>query len=404
MKILWYLTAVAFVTMALAQVGTAQDLTGASREQVEKAAQTGSPVAQVELANRYQDGTGVLQNYATAAQWYEKAAEQGDPSAQNGLGKLYHAGFGVTRDVSAALHWLSLAANSGTAQFLFDYASVLESPEGGAAIAEAAAYYRRAVEAGHLEASVSLAVLYQNGTGVPRDIDQARTLYEAAAQMAHPRALNNLGLLYVRGNGVAQNYDLAAQLFAQAAELGLSVAMTNLGVMYENGFGVPPDEEKAAALYRLASSNAEDENEVTFFYDTRLAPLDLGAETMKETAAASQAGDPVAQFQLGWALATQAEGASHNLREAARLFGQAADVGHGPAMANLSVMYFKGLGLPQDYMLGHMWLLLANRAGVDTRSISAAYGAKVTANQVNTAQDRALILLTAQTFPESKRE
>jgi len=404
MKTLGYFTVVAMVIMALAQAGAAQDLTRVPLEQVQKGAQLGSPVAQVELANRYLDGNGVLQNYAKAAQWYEKAAEQGDPTAENGLGKLYHAGFGVTRDVPMALHWLSQAASAGTAQFLFDYASVLETPEGGAAFAEAAEYYRRAAEAGHLEASVSLAVLFQNGTGVPQDLDQARVLYEAAAQVAHPRALNNLGLLYVRGDGIAQNYDHAAQLFAQAAELGLSVAMTNLGVMYENGFGVPLDEEKAAALYRLASSGNADENGPSFFYDARLSPLDSGAEAMTQTQKSSEAGDPVAQFQLGWALATQAEGTFQNMREAARLFAQAADAGHGPAMANLSVMYFKGQGLPQDYMLGHMWLLLANRAGVDTQTISAAYGAKVTADQVNAAQDRALLLFNAPALPESKTD
>jgi len=404
MKVLWHFTAAAFVIMALAQAGAAQDLTRVPLDQVRKGAEIGSPVAQVELANRYVGGIGTLQNYTTAAEWYEKAAEQGDPTAQNGLGKLYYAGLGLTRDVPMALHWLSQAARVGTAQFMFDYASVLETPEGGAAFSEAAEYYRRAAEAGHLEASVSLAVLYQNGTGVPQDLDQARALYEAAVQVDHPRALNNLGLLYVRGDGVVQNYDRAAQLFARAAELGLSIAMTNLGVMYENGFGVPLDEEKAAALYRLASSGVADENGPTFFYDARLSPLDIGAEALAQTQASSEAGDPVAQFQLGWVLATQAEGTAQNMREAARLFAQAADAGHGPAMANLSVMYFRGQGLPQDYMLGHMWLLLANRAGVNTQSISAAYGAKVTTDQVNTAQDRALILFNAQTLPGLKRD
>jgi len=404
MNIARVFTALVFVVLALAQAGAAQDLTHVPLERVQKGAQIGSSVAQIELANRYLDGIGVLQNYATAAHWFEQAAKQGDPAAQNGLGKLYHTGFGVTRDVPLALHWLSQAASAGRAQFMFDYASVLETPEGGAAFAEAAEYYRRAAEAGHIEASVSLAVLYQSGTGVPQDLDRARALYEAAAQVAHPRALNNLGLLYVRGDGVAQNYDTAAQLFAQAAELGLSIAMTNLGVMYENGFGVPLDDEKAATLYRMASSGAANENGLTYYYDTRLAPMDIGAKAMAQTQVSSEAGDPVAQFQLGWALATQDAAASQNLREAAQLFAQAADAGHGPAMANLSLMYFKGQGLPQDYMLGHMWLLLANRAGVDTRPISAAYGAKVTADQVNAAQDRALVFFNAQAQPKPKTD
>ncbi|MCJ7874795.1 hypothetical protein [Phaeobacter sp. J2-8] len=62
-------------------------------------------------------------------------------------------------------------------------------------------------------------------------------------------------------------------------------------------------------------------------------------------------------------------------------------------MANLSVMYFKGQGLPQDYMLGHMWLMLAKAAGADTQQINAAFGSKASTDQVNAAQERAMGLL-----------
>ena len=39
-------------------------------------------VAQYNLGNKYDNGTGVAQNYAEAARWYRLAAEQGHPSKQ----------------------------------------------------------------------------------------------------------------------------------------------------------------------------------------------------------------------------------------------------------------------------------------------------------------------------------
>ena len=69
---------------------------------------------------------------------------------------------------------------------------------------------------------------------------------------------------------------------------------------------------------------------------------------------------------------------------------RAAEAGHAPAMANLALLYFRGLGVPQDYVLGQMWLVLAGSGGFDdTSSLSAYWAAKMTAEQINDAQARA---------------
>ncbi|MCJ7874794.1 tetratricopeptide repeat protein [Phaeobacter sp. J2-8] len=292
--------AAVMMVIATCQTGIAQDLSAVPFEKVQQQADIGSPIAQIEIANRYLDGDGVLQNFVLAARWFEKAAVQGEAAAQNSLGKLYHAGFGVARDVPVALRLLLQAATTGNAQFMHDYASVVETPAGGADFAAAAEFYQRAAAAGHVDAAVSLAVLYQNGTGVPQDMDRARRLYQSAAVQDHPRALNNLGLLYVRGDGVAQDYGRAALLFERAAELGLPMALRNLGVMYENGFGVALDENKAATLYRMASTGAGAESAVHFVNDARLAPLGQDAETMAQVQKAAIAAIPWPSFN--WAL------------------------------------------------------------------------------------------------------
>jgi len=61
----------------------------------------------------YQNGQGVVQDYATAANWYTKAAERDNPTAQYALGILYYEGEGVRRDLVAAYVWFDLAAARG---------------------------------------------------------------------------------------------------------------------------------------------------------------------------------------------------------------------------------------------------------------------------------------------------
>jgi uncharacterized protein len=79
-----------------------------------QAAEGGNPDAEVELGDHYQDGDGVEQNYALAAEWYRKAAENvpnlgGAGQGRNNLGLLYMEGLGVPKDYVQAYKWFSLA-------------------------------------------------------------------------------------------------------------------------------------------------------------------------------------------------------------------------------------------------------------------------------------------------------
>ncbi|MBE1291303.1 MAG: hypothetical protein GJ677_02320 [Rhodobacteraceae bacterium] len=348
-------------------------------------AEAGNVTAQTDLAFLYHEGGAVLQNFATAAAWAQKAAEAGDARAQNLLGQYFHTGLGGMQDAAQARHWLQAAANTGAPQFLFDYATVLEqSPPH---LEEAVATYQRAVDAGHLEAAVSLGVLYQEGRGVAVDYDQARALYESAATQNHARALNNLGLLYVRGHGVDQDYEKAAALFAAAADQGLDQALTNLGVMYENGFGVALDEERAATLYRQGGQAAK---APALHYDDRLAPPVTDPAGRAALRRAADAGDPVAGFQLAWLLAEDPASDAADLSRAARLFYAAAQNGHATSMVNLALLYFEGRGVPQDYALGQMWLILAGAAQhPDAPTLSRQFAARLTPGQMADAQQMA---------------
>jgi len=389
--------AAALATLLLGLLGpigpaTAQEATS---ESLTLRAQTGDVAAQTALAFRYHLGDGVVQNYATAALWATKAGTADEPTAQNLLGRYYHGGLGVEQDQAQALHWLAAAANSGAPQFLHDLGQALEyGADGSSDPARAAQAYAQAAEAGHMDATVSLGLLYQEGLGVAQDFARAHSLYEAAATQGHARAQNNLGLLYVRGDGTPQDYEKAVQLFAAAAQQGLSRAIRNLGVMYENGFGVPIDEAYAAELYRQAGQGggAAPQAALTLSYDARLAPLPQASpELLAHLRQTARAGDPVAQFQLGWSLATPEGATPAALAEAGVMFQAAAEAGYGPAMRNLGFLYFEGRGVPQDYVLGRMWLTLAGSAGqTDAAALIDMLGGTMTPDQINEAQSRAL--------------
>ena len=69
-------------------------------------------------------------------------------------------------------------------------------------------------------------------------------------------------------------------------------------------------------------------------------------------------GDPHAAFRLGRAYA-EGESRIEDFGEAARWFRLAAQAGHGPAQADLAMLYGKGLGVPQDYVWSYAWFAAA---------------------------------------------
>src|SRR5579863_5605121 len=73
------------------------------------AAARGNARAQGRLGFMYENGFGVPQNYAAAADLYQRGAAQGDAFAQSRLGLSYDKGHGVPQDLILSYKWLDLA-------------------------------------------------------------------------------------------------------------------------------------------------------------------------------------------------------------------------------------------------------------------------------------------------------
>ena len=61
----------------------------------------------------YAQGIGVVENHATAFEWYMKAAEKGDTYACYNVAECYYLGDGVEQDYEKAFHWYIIAAEKG---------------------------------------------------------------------------------------------------------------------------------------------------------------------------------------------------------------------------------------------------------------------------------------------------
>jgi TPR repeat protein len=77
-------------------------------------------------------------------------------------------------------------------------------------------------------------------------------------------------------------------------------------------------------------------------------------------------------------------------RKAAQWYRKAARQGLAMAMVNLGMMYSNGRGLPQDYVLAHMWINLSIARGrTDAVASRDALADRMTPAQLNEAQDLA---------------
>lgn len=159
-----------------------------------QAAELGEIVAQLEVAERYREGTGTSRDPFAAAQWYHRAAEQGDTGSMLILANMYADGEGVTRDY-----------------------------------AQAAEFYRMAAENGQIEAHCFLGRLYaEGGFGLPQDAAKALESFRAGAFKGEPVAQYNLAQYYAFGQGVLKDKVKAYSWYKLAAAQNIAEAQSAL--------------------------------------------------------------------------------------------------------------------------------------------------------------------------------
>ena len=116
--------------------------------------------------------------------------------------------------------------------------------------------------AGDGQACWDVAMIYDNGDGVPKDLAKAWPYLEKACRANHLRGCHEAALWLEYGAGVVEDRARAAEMFGETCERGYSKACAYAGDLYERGEylaggGAPRDLEKAERFYRKGCDAGE---------------------------------------------------------------------------------------------------------------------------------------------------
>ena len=120
--------------------------------------------------------------------------------------------------------------------------------------AGAARIVTRAAEAGNAVAQLRIALMYDQGDGVPVSAKTVFLWYNRAAALGEPESQNQMGIYYEMGLGGTENWDLAAKLYQASASQGWHKGQVGFGRAYQFGIGVPQSRQQAIAWFQKAAN------------------------------------------------------------------------------------------------------------------------------------------------------
>ena len=129
-------------------------------------AEGNDPEAQRNIGVMFQQGLGVPQSDAEAANWYRRAAEAGHARAQQNLGVMFEQGAGVPQDYREAARWFRRSAEQGNLNAKLNLGVMLEQGVPG------------------LPVNVVLAHMWFNLAAAQGSVDAAKFRDEVAANMS----------------------------------------------------------------------------------------------------------------------------------------------------------------------------------------------------------------------------
>jgi TPR repeat protein len=205
------------------------------------------------IGELHQQGLGLREDPARAAEWFRLAANLGDEHAMFSLGIMALSGRGVERSPDTARDWLEQAAGKGHAAASYNLALLLLPSDESDDLKRAAALLRHAAEREVPDAQHALGVLYARGRGVETDKAEAVRWFTRAAANGSIAGEVERAIALFNGEGVTANEPEAARLFRRAAFRGNAIAQNRLARLYVAGRGVPKNEIEAAAWHIMAA-------------------------------------------------------------------------------------------------------------------------------------------------------
>ena len=213
-------------------------------------------------------------------------AEKGIPTQQYNLGFSYfHGQGGIPQDKEKGLYWLNKAAEGDSAAVHYKIGRLYEMGEiFDKDVNKAFDYYLQSGQSGDPYGMSNLSVMYIEGRGVEKNIEEGIKWAEKAAKNGFVNAQVNLALLYsskdvklqnkekalywfgqaaLKESALAQyelgkneiinkNYDKAFEYLDEAVAGGNTDAMIMLAMMFEQGIATEQNSDKSLKLLTLA--------------------------------------------------------------------------------------------------------------------------------------------------------
>lgn len=277
-------------------------------------AERGSVQREIQLGAAYLIGHGVPKDERQAAYWYERAANSGDPGAQQQIAYFYATGIGVERSPERAAEWFQRAVAGGSVSAKVNLGvayvwgqGVRKDPQFGVQL------FREAAEKGSGIGACFLGDSYHFGIGVAKDDSKAmhwfevgakrhdaRAAYDAAYLLLHrsSREGNEKAMKYLRESASggyvmakhqlalelihrekpvpSASYDEAIDLLQKASADGFWRSSAILGILYRDGQGMQQDKQAAYYHFRIAELQGGNEATALLAREVERLKKDLG--------------------------------------------------------------------------------------------------------------------------------
>lgn len=265
-------------------------------------------------------------NFEKAYEYLIQSAEAGYPRAINMIGLMYRHGEYLNKDEETSFLWFQKAAELGYRPAFYNMALYYKNVKQD--YVNTAICYEKGATLGHAGSQNGIGLAYENGRGVPKDLQKAVYWYQKAADQDYSYGCYNLAYSYHHGRGVDPNPVKALYYYEKAAEKGHTASQYATGKAYKWGSkwgaGITIDLEKA--IYWL--NKAAEKNDEDAFYE-------LGH-----------------CYRYGI-------GVEQNRTTSFSYFLKSAEAGHTDAQAHIGICYEKGDGVTADIDTAKHWYTLA---------------------------------------------
>jgi hypothetical protein len=210
------------------------------------------------LSEKYFAGVDVPQDTKKAISYLQLSAKT-NAKAQRRLGAYYIEGTAVPKDTNKGFEYIKRAADKGYEYAQFDLGvAYLFGEDIDKDPIRAVSLLQKLIEQEFLAALHWVGEFYYYGIGVRKDVFKAVAFYSRAAELGRIEDHVRLGYCYLDGQGLPQDAKKAVELFIIAAKQGSAKGQDALAYCYSKGFGVAKDVNQAIYWNSLAATEGED--------------------------------------------------------------------------------------------------------------------------------------------------